>query len=310
MSKFERSWILFKGSVSVTLRNRKLLVFPVVTCFCTALIFLFFVAPVALRNTGYRYGELAHWQAVGQTLFTEQASAGPGNVTERSFSLKPAGVIYAGIIYFLSMFSATFFNVAFYHEILGALKGNTVSVTSGLSFACTRLKSILMWTLFAGLVGLIIKTLEEKFDFVGQIILGMIGLAWSVASVFVIPVIITEQSSINPVVILKESARTLKKTWGESLIGYVGLQFGGILLLLGSILYFGAALFASISLKNFWIVAVAGMVWLVGAVALGYVSSVASQVYRCALFLYASEGRIADPYNRELLDLAWQRKTS
>jgi len=75
-------------------------------------------------------------------------------------------------------------------------------------------------------------------------------------------------------------------------------------------LYFGAALFASISLKNFWIVAVAGMVWLVGAVALGYVSSVASQVYRCALFLYASEGRIADPYNQELLDLAWKRKTS
>ena len=44
-----------------------------------------------------------------------------------------------------------------------------MSIPRGLKFAGTKLKAILMWTLFAGLVGLIIKTLEQKLDFVGRI---------------------------------------------------------------------------------------------------------------------------------------------
>ena len=44
-----------------------------------------------------------------------------------------------------------------------------------------------MWSLFAGLVGLAIKTIEERAEIVGQIIGKIIGLAWSIAAVFAIP---------------------------------------------------------------------------------------------------------------------------
>jgi hypothetical protein len=72
----------------------------------------------------------------------------------------------------------------------------------------------------------------------------------------------------------------------------------------------GGALAVSIWLNNYWILAVAGVVWLMGIFAFAYVTSVASQVYRCALFVYASEGTIAEPYNLELLQLAWKIKKS
>jgi len=207
------------------------------------------------------------------------------------------------------MFLATFFNVAFYHEIMKALKGQSVSIRAGIGFACAKWKPILMWALFAGLVGLIIRTLEEKLSFFGQFIVGLIGLAWSVASVFVIPVIITEETTVNPVTMLKNSALTLKKTWGESLIGYLGLQFGGLLILLGSVVLFAGAIATSIWLNNFWILALSGLFWLMAVFTFAYVTSVASQVYRCALFVYASEGTVPEPYNLELLQMAWKVKT-
>src|SRR5258708_73054 len=49
-----------------------------------------------------------------------------------------------------------------------------------------------------------------------------------------------------------------------------------------------------------WLLAAAGLVWLVSMIAFAYLTSVASQVYRCALFLYASEGTIPEPYSLEL----------
>ena len=309
MSKFRRSWILFKSSVFIVLKHKKLLIFPALTLVCTGLILLFFLTPVALQKTGYSYSQFAHWKAVGQTVFVESStSSEPGGSTE--LHLKPLGMVYCAGIYLLSMFLATFFNVAFYHEILKALKGQPVSIRSGLGFGCAKWKPILMWALFAGLVGLIIRTLEEKLSFVGQWIVGLIGLAWSVAAVFVIPAIITEERTVNPLTMLKVSALTLKRTWGESLIGYVGLQFGSMLVLLGSLGMIAGAFAASLWLNNFWILAVAGLAWLAGIFVFSYVMSVASQVYRCALFVYASEGTIPEPYNLELLQLAWKVKKS
>jgi len=285
MSKFQRSWLLFKSSVVIVSRNKKLLVFPVLTAVLISFILLFFfLAPAALQRTGYGIGQLDHWKAVGKTLFTTEATTGG---TSESFRLKPLGLAYAAFLYFLAMLLATFFNVAFYHEILSALKGGAVSVQGGFAFACGRWRSILMWTLFAGLVGLIIRTLEEKLDFIGQIILGLIGTAWSVASVFVIPLIVTQQSSLNPIATLKQSALTLKKTWGESLIGYVGLQFGTLLVLFGSLIYLGGAIALAVALDNYWLLGIAGCLWLCGMVVFAYLTSVAGQVYQCALFLYA-----------------------
>src|SRR6185369_1260429 len=142
-SKLQRSWILFKTSVFIVLKHKKLLVFPVLTLFLTALILLFFVTPIALQKTGYSYSQFAHWKAVGQTMFVETASDRTGGRSNSELHLKPLGMVYAAAIYLLSMFLATFFNVAFYHEILKALKGFPVSIGAGMSFACSKWKPIL-----------------------------------------------------------------------------------------------------------------------------------------------------------------------
>src|SRR2546430_5906287 len=89
-------------------------------------------------------------------------------------------------------------------------KKQTVSIRRGLKFACTRWKAVLMWTLFAGLVGLIIQTIEQRLEIVGRLLARFIGLAWSIASVFVIPIIVREEQDANPLNMLKRSAGILK----------------------------------------------------------------------------------------------------
>jgi hypothetical protein len=109
---------------------------------------------------------------------------------------------------------------------------------------------------------------------------------------------------------LRKSAGILKNTWGEALIGYVGLSFANVLVMIASLVLLMGALVVSVALSNFWIIAIAGVLWLFAMFAWSYVTSVASQVYKGALYLYAAEGVIPEPYNREMLDLAWKFKKS
>jgi len=306
MNKLKRSWTLFKCSVSVVLQNKQLLVFPALSFVFTMIILFLAITPVAFQSTGYKLDQGAHWKAVGSSLFaTKSIAQGESSTTKVTF--KPLAIGIGVGIYMLAMFLATFFNVAFFHQILHALKGDPVSVQGGFKFAVSKLKAIALWSLFAGLIGLIIKVLEERLEAVGRLIMRFVGLAWSVASVFVIPVLIVEPGS-NPIEVLRKSAATLKKTWGESLAGYLGLQFGRLLVVLCSIMFLGGALVASIVTRNGWILLSGVVLWVFALIAFAYLTSVAGQVYRCALYIYAAEGAIPQPYNDELLQMAWKLK--
>jgi hypothetical protein len=322
MSKFERSWLLFRSSLPVMMSNRMLLVFPaLIATFMLCIAGLFFV-PVALQPTGNDYTSGAHWKAVAGKFYekknvstegsslTSSSSRRHGRTRLVLTSVKPLGIILFSGMYFVSMFCATFLNVAFYHEIMKALKGQPISITDGLRFACTRWQTILLWTLFAGAIGLCIKSLEQRVGWVGQLILRLLGTAWSIACVFVIPIIVTEEESASPITILKKSALTLKQTWGESLIGYAGVSLGSTLFVLASLLWLGGGIALAIFMDSIWVIAVVAVLWILVMIAFSYLMGIASQIFRCALYLYAVEGAMPSPYTSEMTELAWKTKTS
>ncbi|HZM05659.1 MAG TPA: DUF6159 family protein, partial [Candidatus Saccharimonadales bacterium] len=224
-------------------------------------------------------------------------------------NVSPLVSFYLFATYFVSMFLSIFFNVAFYSEILGALNGREVSLRRGLTTARSRLPSILAWTLMAGIVGWIIRSIEQRLSFVGRLLTGFLGLAWSVAAVFAIPVII-QQPLRNPVKILQQSALTLKRTWGEGLIGYIGFSAASGAIFLCWLVPLLLAVGIALLIKSIWLIAIVGGLWVVALLFIAYISNVAAQVYRCALYIYATEGVVAEPYNRDLLDMAWKVKKS
>jgi hypothetical protein len=303
MGKLQRSWMLFQTSMQVIVGNKQLILFPIVIASLMIVVVLFFLAPVALMPTGYSVTQVEHWQAVGNAIVAESGTDANGRQDVR---FTPAAMAYLAFLYLAAMFAATFLNVAFYHEILAALAGDDVSIGRGLKFAMTRLKAIALWSLLAGAVGLVIKALERRFGFVGRIIVGLVGVAWSIASVFAIPIIVEDETATNPMETLKKSASILKQTWGESLIGYVGLTFASGMIVLGSMGFLALALFVSVAVDNFWIIGAAVAVWLIGILVFSYLLSLAGQVYKGALYLYAANGIIAQPYSQDMFDSAWK----
>lgn len=298
MGKFQRSWALLGRSFQVMRENKKLLLFPIIITALTLLIAAFFIIPVATMKTGYAITDAAHWKAVGQAL---------GITFDKNGNMQQGGSFYgiAVVIYLASMFLATFFNVAFYHEILAALNGQRVSIGRGFRFAASRIKAIAAWSLFSGLVGLLIKAIEERVGVFGRIVVRLIGLAWSIASVFAIPVIVREGTSANPVNFLKSSANLLKKTWGESLIGYAGISAGTFLAFVPLIAI--VPLSFVLGWVFFWL---AMALWLVCLFVFVYILSVAGQVYKGALFIYASEGVVPGPFDENQMNMAWKVKSA
>jgi hypothetical protein len=309
IERFKNGWQLFLNSLDVMNRNRTLLLFPVATAALTIVMAGLFLTPIALQPTGHSYAESAHWKEVQTRLFSVEPATGLDAARGRKETVRatPMAGAFFVIFYFISMFLATFFNVAFTHGIFNALDGKPVSVSEGLQFATTKLKPILMWTLFAGIIGMIIKSLEEKFGFIGRMIVRAIGVAWSVASVFVIPVLVLEDHPDNPIGVVKQSAGIITKTWGEALAGYVGLQVGGIIIGFGTLIVAVVAIVAGIQVSAWISLAVVGT-WFAFVIAFSYVMSVASQIYLCVLYRYATSGSVPTGYTTEMLTSAWKPK--
>lgn len=308
--RLRNGWALLLASFGVMSRNKSLLLFPITTAALTLFIGSLFLTPIALQPSGHSYGQSAHWKEVGSRLFVE------GEPTERdlakgrtsSLNLSAQAKVYAVLFYFLSMFLATFFNVAFVHEILNALKGEPVSVASGIRFAGTKIRVILLWTLFAGLVGLLIAQLERKFGVFGNWVVRLLGAAWSVASVFVIPVLVVQENA-GPLEALRSSAGLIKKTWGEALGGYAGLQLGGIVTMFATILLLGGSVYLGVAHQQWKLMAAGFASWFAFICAFSYMMSVAGQVYLCMLYQYAAAGKTPEGFTPEMLGSAWTPKS-
>lgn len=324
MNKIKRSGRLLKASFAVLFREKKLLLFPFIATGLAFVVALFFIAPIALYPTGHSYFSAAHWSALGEMLMQDVKPA--HHTPGQPMLIGRTGVVmllsshwwaapFFALVYFTSMFFATFSNVAFYHEIMQALNGNTVSIRRGFRFAAARWRAVLLWSLFAGLVGYLINAIEERVGFLGKIITSFLGFAWSVACIFIIPTLVREDQTVNPVKLLRTSAGTLKRTWGELVIGFAGVElaFGlTVMLLIVVALFTGgtATLFLCwhFHWSEIWVVAAIIGELLLLMLPLGLIGSVVNPVYRCALFVYATEGVVPGSFDKELLDAAWKVK--
>ena len=127
------------------------------------------------------------------------------------------------------------------------------------------------------------------------------GMAWSLASYFVVPVLAAE--NLGPAEALQRSADLFRNTWGEKVAG--GFSFGLIFTLLALP---GAALpFLGKTLGPSGIVAgiaLAVLYWLLLAV----VSAAVQGVFVAALYRYARTKDVSAGFRREDFSMAWQPK--
>jgi uncharacterized membrane protein len=88
---------------------------------------------------------------------------------------------------------------------------------------------------------MILRAIAERGGIVGAIGAAIVGVAWNVATFLAIPVLVME--GVGPIEAVKRSGGLLKRTWGEQVVGNVGISLVFGLLILAVILV-GVALVA------------------------------------------------------------------
>lgn len=158
---------------------------------------------------------------------------------------KATSILYLFLYYLVNYFIVVFFNTALTHCTHLYFRGEEVSIEKGIKFSFSRIGAILSWSMFAATVGTILRLIEENAGWIGKIIIGLIGIVWSVATFFVVPIIAYE--NVGPIDAFKRSSQMMRQKWGESLgagFSFGLVQFiacivvGGALFLVGSVFHF------------------------------------------------------------------------
>lgn len=278
--RFSRSWGLIKASAGVLAKDKELLVFPLLSAACTLVVVAAFVLP-----------------ALGLGALDGLRDGG---------SVSLLAYVLAFLFYLVQYFVIFFFNSALVGAAMIRLDGGDPTVGDGLRIARSKALPILGYAAIAATVGMVLRAIQERAGFVGRLVSGALGVAWTLASFLVVPVLVTRD--VGPVDAVKESALLLKKTWGENLIGQggVGLLFG--LLFFALVLLGGAAIIAVATTGNGVLTGLVVAIVIIAMLLAALVQAALSGIYSAALYRYATGAGESEGFDAQLLGQAFRVK--
>jgi hypothetical protein len=277
--KFRRSFELLKASWHVLSHDKELLWLPVISGFCALVVAASFGVPIFLTSND---------------TTTSTGSS--------SFQLGVPGYVLIALAYFVLAYVTIFFNTALVWAANERLDGRDPTLGAALAAARARAGVILPWALVSATVSLIIRAIEERAGFLGRIVIGLIGMAWSLVTFLVLPLIVLEKVSVGAAI--KESASMFKRTWGENVIGQGGIGLVSLLAILVA-LPVGFVLFATGITALIVAAVVLGTIWIVGV---AIVTSALGVVFQTALYRYASSGTVPPGFSEDQIAGAFKPK--
>lgn len=273
-SRIKNGWNLGLTSLQTITENPKLLAFPFISGIALVTACLTFFGGFVLI-----FGvEFDQWmqEAFGEYL----------------------GYIALFIFYLICYFIIVFFNVGLVYCARKVFEDEEVTFRDGIEFASSRITTILNWAVLAATVGVLLNLLKERLGSVGQLISGLAGLAWSIATFFVVPILAYEE--VSPMEAVKRSASMMKSKWGET----IGANFGfGILFFLGYVFIIFAVVLL-IMATNPVIAIVAGIIM---ALLLHTALSAAEIVFIAATYQHLHDEPIGR-FDGETLDSVFMQK--
>ena len=255
MSRIGNSFALARSSWAVLKADKELLLLPVISGAASLIVGISFLVPLVVT----------------------------GDMTGASLVL-----LFA--MYFVLAYITIFFNAALISAANERLEGGDPTIGSALRGAGRRAGKILPWALLSAVVSIILRAIEERVGWVGRIVVAMVGMAWTVVTFLVLPVIVVEGVSAGKA--LKKSGRLVRSTWGENLAGHVGLGIVGFLLFIPAIVLVAAGIASAGSAVGGLAIAV-GVLWGIVVV---IVMTALTGIYQTALYHFAVAGDVPSGY--------------
>jgi len=178
------------------------------------------------------------------------------------------------------------------------LRGGEPTVAEGMEVATAKLNRIVSWTMVSIAVGLVLQVIAERFRLAGAIAARLLGMAWNLATMFVIPVIALEDLPVRAS--MRRSASIFKSKWGESVVAQGTIGLAVMFFMFPAM--FVVLLCAMVSAP----LAIATAIVLFGGLAL--ISGALDAVVDVALYRYAMDGTVLGAFTAEDLDDVFQPK--
>lgn len=265
--RIRNGWALAKQSWRVLMLDKELLVFPLLSGFACFLVLASFLGGAWASGVTERHdaaGDISSWL-----------------------------MLFA--YYFITYFVIVFFNSALVACAMIRFRGGDPTVRDGLRAAGERLSQIVAWALLAATVGVLLRMIEERVQFVGKIVTALLGAAWTMAAYFVVPVLVVEK--LGPVDAFKRSISILKKAWGESIVSNVGLGavtfIVTLLVLIPTVIAFAVI---AVKMSSLAVAIVGFVVVVVLLVIAALVGSALNSIALSALYLYATEDKVPEAF--------------
>jgi hypothetical protein len=258
VGRFENSMALAKASWQVLKDDKKLTLLPLLSGIATLVVAASFLVPAAV---------LSH------------DSSGGG------YNAGPVTWILAALGYLVAAYVVVFFNAALVYAADAKLHGANVSIGDALRFAASRSAVLLPWAVVSATVSIVLRMVRERGGILGAIVGTVAGIAWSLVTFLVLPVLVVE--GIGPFQAVKRSAELFKRTWGEQVVANFGIGLVALLAILAGLV------------PTLLLVAIGGPAAVVGIVAfvlwvitVSLVSSALTGILCMALYRYATDGNV------------------
>ncbi|MHA6205013.1 DUF6159 family protein [Dyella soli] len=281
--RFSRSWSLMKASAAVLRSDKSLLMFPLVSGICCVLVAASFLIPIGMAVVAMGHEAQAHERV-----------------------LSTGGYVALFLFYLVQYFVIIFFNTALAGAALMHLRGEPASFSAGFALARERVVSIFGYALIAATVGLLLRALQERLGLIGRLVAGFLGLAWTVATFLVVPVLASQD--VGPTEAISRSVELLKRTWGENIIGNAGIGVVFGLLMFLAVLVAAVLVVGAVAAQSIVAIVVAIAVAVIGLTLLGLIQASLQGIYAAALYRYAEEGRVGYGFDQALLEQAFRPK--
>jgi hypothetical protein len=281
--KFKTSWLLLKQTATVFKHNKELVKYPLISfivsillLIAAAIVFFNFQDVLLAKDTDF-YGD-------------------------EEYYLTNIGLMAAFIYYVLAYSLLFYFTAAMTANILDIFKGQSKSLSVYFKLAQTKLPAIILFAVITTTVGFILRLIEQRFRFIGFLVSRFLGLVWSLANLFTIPVIVESNDSAPKAI--KESSQLFISRWGENILSRAGFGIAAFLIYLGIfvVLTFFVIILSALLGGIGFIVSIFILISAIIIIAL--IENTLSTILNTALYYYTKYNLIPAAFTQEMLNSA------
>jgi hypothetical protein len=210
-----------------------------------------------------------------------------------SFTLASGAVAFFGLWVVTAV--GMYFNAALIWAANERIEGRRTSVGTALRSVSRYAGPIGLWAFFSCTISFAIRQATSKVGILGRVVVSLVGVAWSLATFFVLPILIVEGVSVNEA--FTKSKALIRKTWGEQLIG----GFAGSVVFMPAF-FLVAMCSGGLMFLNIWV----GIVFFaVALLTLISIDQAVSVIYSLVLYRFTQTGMAPAGFDQSAIEGAF-----